>query len=71
MPAAASTAEILTKAGLKVIILEEGPLQTSSDFHMREAEAYPRLYQESRRPQDRRQGHQHPSRAAASAAPPR
>ena len=41
------TAEILTKAGLKVIILEEGPLQTSSDFHMREAEAYPRLYQES------------------------
>ncbi len=41
------TAEILTAAGLKVVIVEEGPLRTSSDFHMREAEAYPDLYQES------------------------
>jgi choline dehydrogenase-like flavoprotein len=30
-----------------VVILEEGPLLSSSDFHMREREAYPQLYQES------------------------
>lgn len=41
------TAELLTAAGLKVVIVEEGPLRTSSDFNMREAEAYPNLYQES------------------------
>ncbi|WP_434515989.1 GMC family oxidoreductase N-terminal domain-containing protein [Dechloromonas sp. ARDL1] len=41
------TAEILTNTGLKVIIVEEGPLRTSSDFHMRESDAYPALYQES------------------------
>lgn len=41
------TAEILAQAGLKVIIIEEGPLRTSNDFRMREAEAYPTLYQES------------------------
>ena len=41
------TAEILTANGLKVVIVEEGPLRTSSDFKMREAEAYPDLYQES------------------------
>ncbi len=41
------TAEILAQAGLKVIIIEEGPLRTSNDFQMREAEAYPTLYQES------------------------
>jgi choline dehydrogenase-like flavoprotein len=41
------TAELLTNAGLKVVIVEEGPLRTSSDFKMREAEAYPDLYQES------------------------
>ena len=40
-------AEILTKAGLKVVIVEEGPLKTSADFRMREADAYPQLYQES------------------------
>ena len=40
-------AEILTKAGLKVVIVEEGPLKTSTDFKMREADAYPQLYQES------------------------
>ena len=28
-------------------MIEEGPLATSSDFHMREREAYPQLYQES------------------------
>jgi choline dehydrogenase-like flavoprotein len=41
------TAEILADAGLSVILVEEGPLRSSSDFRMREAEAYPDLYQES------------------------
>ena len=41
------TAELLTKAGLKVVIIEEGPLKSSSDFNQKEAEAYPQLYQES------------------------
>ncbi|MES2019525.1 MAG: GMC family oxidoreductase [Pseudomonadota bacterium] len=41
------TAEILAKSGLKVIIVEEGALKSSRDFKMREAEAYPTLYQES------------------------
>jgi len=40
-------AEILAAAGLQVILVEEGPLKSSSDFHMRESEAYPQLYQES------------------------
>jgi choline dehydrogenase-like flavoprotein len=41
------TAEILADAGLRVILVEEGPLKSSTDFHMREAEAYQALYQES------------------------
>ena len=41
------TAEILAKSGLTVAIVEEGMLRTSSDFKMREREAYPQLYQES------------------------
>jgi choline dehydrogenase-like flavoprotein len=41
------TAEILAAAGLAVVVLEEGPLASSSDFNMREREAYPQLYQES------------------------
>lgn len=41
------TAELLTRAGLQVVIVEEGPLKTSSDFNQREADAYPSLYQES------------------------
>jgi choline dehydrogenase-like flavoprotein len=41
------TAELLTKAGLDVVIVEEGPLKSSSDFNQRESEAYPSLYQES------------------------
>ncbi|HET8871074.1 MAG TPA: GMC family oxidoreductase N-terminal domain-containing protein, partial [Aquabacterium sp.] len=40
------TAEILTKAGLDVVLIEEGPLRTSSDFNQRESEAYTTLYQE-------------------------
>ncbi|MCX7228679.1 MAG: GMC family oxidoreductase [Burkholderiales bacterium] len=41
------TAEVLARAGLKVVMIEEGPLKTSRDFSMRENEAYPQLYQES------------------------
>ncbi|HEV7915486.1 MAG TPA: GMC family oxidoreductase [Albitalea sp.] len=41
------TAELLTQAGLQVVMVEEGPLKSSSDFHQRESEAYPTLYQES------------------------
>ena len=41
------TAEILAQAGLNVAIIEEGPLASSTDFRMREREAYPQLYQES------------------------
>lgn len=41
------TAEILAEAGLAVALVEEGPLASSSEFRMREREAYPRLYQES------------------------
>jgi choline dehydrogenase-like flavoprotein len=42
-----TAADILSAAGLRVILIEEGPLATSSSFHMREDEAYPQLYQES------------------------
>ncbi len=47
--------EILAAAGLKVILLEEGPLKSSRDFRMLEAEAYPQLYQDSaaRKTQDK------------------
>ena len=41
------TAELLAKAGLRVVIVEEGPLKSSSDFNQKESEAYPQLYQES------------------------
>ena len=41
------TAELLSQAGLTVVIVEEGPLRSSTDFHQRESEAYPSLYQES------------------------
>jgi choline dehydrogenase-like flavoprotein len=41
------TAEILALSGLSVIVVEEGALKSSRDFKMREAEAYPTLYQES------------------------
>ena len=42
-----TSAEILSKAGLKVLILEEGPLKSSDDFLMDERTAYADLYQES------------------------
>ena len=41
------TAELLAKAGLQVVMIEEGPLKSSSDFNQKESEAYPQLYQES------------------------
>ncbi|ROZ68940.1 GMC family oxidoreductase [Ramlibacter sp. WS9] len=41
------TADLLTKAGLNVVIVEEGPLKSSSDFNQQESAAYPSLYQES------------------------
>ncbi len=41
-----TAAEILAQAGLKVVMLEEGPLRTSNDFRMDEREAYRELYQE-------------------------
>lgn len=41
------SAEIFALAGLRVVLIEEGGLNSSKDFKMREAEAYPTLYQES------------------------
>jgi choline dehydrogenase-like flavoprotein len=43
----ATVADILSAAGLRIILIEEGPLKSSSDFRMRESEAYPDLYQAS------------------------
>jgi choline dehydrogenase-like flavoprotein len=40
------SAELLTAAGLDVVLVEEGPLKSSRDFHQLESEAYPSLYQE-------------------------
>lgn len=40
-------AEVLSQAGLDVLIVEEGALRSSSDFRLSEAKAYPELYQES------------------------
>lgn len=42
-----TAAEIFALSGLRVVMLEEGPLQTSSGFHMLEREAYPQLYRDS------------------------
>lgn len=41
------TAEMLARAGLKIVLVEEGPLRSSRQFHQREADAYPQLYQEA------------------------
>jgi choline dehydrogenase-like flavoprotein len=41
------TAELLSAAGLKVVIVEEGPLKSSREFRQLESEAYPSLYQEA------------------------
>jgi choline dehydrogenase-like flavoprotein len=42
-----TAAETFALAGLKVVLVEEGPLRSSSDFRMRESDAYAELYQES------------------------
>lgn len=43
-----TTAEILSQAGLKVLMLEEGPLKTAASFKdMNEGRAYAELYQEA------------------------
>ncbi len=42
----ATSAQMLSAAGFKVLLIEEGPLKTSSDFHLLESEAYASLYQE-------------------------
>ena len=42
-----TAADALTRAGLNVVMIEEGPFKSSSDFRMRERDAYPQLYQES------------------------
>ena len=42
----ATSAEILSAAGFRVLLIEEGGLFTSSSFRMQEHEAYPALYQE-------------------------
>ncbi|MCI0997489.1 GMC family oxidoreductase N-terminal domain-containing protein, partial [Pseudomonas corrugata] len=41
-----TTAEILSTAGYNVLLIEEGPLKTSSDFKLLEDQAYTSLYQE-------------------------
>jgi choline dehydrogenase-like flavoprotein len=40
------TAEMLSSVGLKVALVEEGSLKSSTDFNMKESDAYPALYQE-------------------------
>ena len=42
-----TSAEILAQAGLKVLMIEEGPLKTTRDFKMDEQKAYADLYQEN------------------------
>lgn len=42
-----TAAEILSAAGLTVVMIEEGPLKTVRDFKMLESDAFPQLYQES------------------------
>src|SRR5690606_11976123 len=52
----AYAAALLSKKGYKVVVVEEGPYQSTNDFKdMREARAYPELYQElaSRKTKDK------------------
>lgn len=42
-----TAAEILTEAGLRVILVEAGSLKSSTDFDMEERTAYPNLYQQA------------------------
>ena len=41
-----TSAEIFAQAGLKVLMIEEGPLKSTRDFKMDESQAYADLYQE-------------------------
>lgn len=41
-----TAAEILSQAGLKVVMIEEGPLKTSNQFNMQETTAFTDLYQD-------------------------
>jgi choline dehydrogenase-like flavoprotein len=41
-----TSAEILAQAGLKVLMIEEGPLKSTSDFNLNEGQSYIDLYQE-------------------------
>ncbi len=41
-----TAAEILSNAGLKVVMIEEGPLKTSNQFDMQETTAFTDLYQD-------------------------
>jgi choline dehydrogenase-like flavoprotein len=50
------TAELLTAAGLSVVLIEEGPLKSSTDFRQREVRRLPHAVPGKRQPQDRRQG---------------
>ena len=42
-----TSADILAASGLRVLMLEEGPLKTTNDFDMQEISAYRDLYQEN------------------------
>lgn len=41
------TADILTAAGVDIVLIEEGPLKSSADLRQLEAQAYPALYEQS------------------------
>ncbi|HTX59194.1 MAG TPA: GMC family oxidoreductase [Verrucomicrobiae bacterium] len=51
-----TAAEILSEAGLKVVLIEMGGLLSSSDFHMLEREAYPQMYWDSANRQTKDKG---------------
>ena len=55
------TAELLAKAGLKVVIVEEGPLKSSADFNAAGGRCLSVPLPGERGTQDRRQGDQHPA----------
>ena len=44
-----TTAEVLSAAGYKVLLIEEGPLKTSSDFKLLENEAYAKEHEDATR----------------------
>ena len=54
-PGGMVAAERLARAGLRVLLIEEGPYYRNQDLKMRESQAYPQFYQDSaaRRTQDK------------------